>query len=134
MLRRKARERREYLYRKEVEAKHRAVQDKKERVRNALASNRLLDTDVKRDALELAKAGLSDDAGPEQAIAQGGAGGGTLANSQDDEYRWAGVEDPKIMITTSRDPSSKLKQFAKRLNRGTYEFSQLMDACRANNV
>jgi len=144
MLRRKARERREYLYRKEVEAKHRAVQDKKERVRNALASNRLLDTDVKRDALELAKAGQWDDAGPEQAIAQGGAGGGTLANSQDDEYRWAGVEDPKIMITTSRDPSSKLKQFAKelrlifpgaqRLNRGTYEFKQLMEACRANAV
>ena len=44
--------------------------------------HRLLDTDVKRDALELAKAGLWDDAGPEQAIAQGGAGGGTLANSQ----------------------------------------------------
>ena len=43
---------------------------------------RLLDTDVKRDALELAKAGLWDDAGPEQAVAQGGAGGGTLANSQ----------------------------------------------------
>merc|ERR1711928_139385 len=64
--------------------------------------------------------------------------------SQDDEYRWAGVEDPKIMITTSRDPSSKLKQFAKelrlifpgaqRLNRGTYEIKQLMEACRANSV
>ena len=50
------------------------------------------------------------------------------------------MEDPKIMITTSRDPSSKLKQFAKelrlifpgaqRLNRGTYEFKQLMEACR----
>merc|ERR1711894_83232 len=48
------------------------------------------------------------------------------------------------MITTSRDPSSKLKQFAKelrlifpgaqRLNRGTYEFKQLMEACRANAV
>ena len=48
------------------------------------------------------------------------------------------------MITTSRDPSSKLKVFAKelrllfpgaqRLNRGTYEFKQLMDACRANAV
>ena len=35
------------------------------------------------------------------------------AGSVDDEYRWAGVEDPKIMITTARDPSSKLKQFAK---------------------
>ena len=36
-----------------------------------------------------------------------------LTTSVDDEYRWAGVEDPKIMITTARDPSSKLKQFAK---------------------
>ena len=31
--------------------------------------------------------GAWDDAGPEAAVAQGGAGGGTLANSQDDEYR-----------------------------------------------
>lgn len=36
-----------------------------------------------------------------------------IVNHVDDEYKWAGVEDPKIMITTSRDPSSKLKQFAK---------------------
>jgi len=144
MIRRKARERREYLYRKAVEDKHRAIQDKKDRVKSALASNKLLDTDVKRDALELMRSGKWDDAGPEAALALGGAGGGTLANSQDDEYRWAGVEDPKIVITTSRDPSSKLKQFAKelrlifpnsqRLNRGTYEYKQLMDACRANNV
>ena len=32
---------------------------------------------------------------------------------QDDEYAWAGVQDPKVMITTSHDPSSRLKQFAK---------------------
>lgn len=31
----------------------------------------------------------------------------------DDEYALAGVEDPKILLTTSRDPSSKLQQFAK---------------------
>ena len=31
----------------------------------------------------------------------------------DDEYAWAGVEDPKIVITTSHSPSSRLKQFAK---------------------
>ena len=36
-----------------------------------------------------------------------------LTSHMDDEYKWAGVEDPKIMVTTSRDPSSKLKQFAK---------------------
>lgn len=34
-------------------------------------------------------------------------------SSQDDEYRWAGVEDPKIVLTTSRDPSSRLKMFSK---------------------
>ena len=32
--------------------------------------------------------GAWDDAGPELAVQQGGAGGGTLANSQDDEYRY----------------------------------------------
>lgn len=144
MLRRKARERREYLYRKSVEEKHRKIQDKKDRVKQALDENRLIDTGLRRDALELQRMGAWDDEGPEMALAQGGAGGGTISNSQDDEYRWAGVEDPKIMITTSRDPSAKLKQFAKelrllfpcsqRLNRGSYEFSHLMDACRANNV
>ena len=31
----------------------------------------------------------------------------------DDEYAWCGVEDPKIVVTTSHNPSSRLKQFAK---------------------
>lgn len=35
------------------------------------------------------------------------------ASHQDDEYAWTGVHDPKIMITTSHNPSSRLKQFAK---------------------
>ena len=48
------------------------------------------------------------------------------------------------MITTSHSPSSRLKQFAKelrlifpnsqRLNRGNYVMSQLIQACRANEV
>jgi len=31
----------------------------------------------------------------------------------DDEYQLAGVDDPRILITTSRNPSARLKQFAK---------------------
>ena len=31
----------------------------------------------------------------------------------DDEYAQAGVVDPKVMITTSHNPSTKLVQFAK---------------------
>lgn len=60
----------------------------------------------------------------------------------DDEYKWAGVTDPKIIITTSHDPSSRLKMFAKemklilpnsqRINRGKYQTKQLIEACRAN--
>ena len=71
-------------------------------------------------------------------------GGEGLTTHQDDEYRWAGVKDPKIMVTTSRDPSSRLKQFAKeiklllpnaqRLNRGGYEIQELVKACVANEV
>ena len=53
MLRRKARERREYLYRKSVEDQHRKIQDKKDRVRRAVEDHSLIDTDLKRDALEL---------------------------------------------------------------------------------
>lgn len=36
-----------------------------------------------------------------------------MINSMDDEYKSAGIEDPQLMVTTSRDPSAKLKQFAK---------------------
>lgn len=36
-----------------------------------------------------------------------------IVSAEDDEYRWAGAEDPKVIVTTSHDPSSKLKQFSK---------------------
>jgi U3 small nucleolar ribonucleoprotein protein IMP4 len=62
----------------------------------------------------------------------------------DDECQWAGVEDPKVMITTSRDPSSCLKMFAQDLklvfpgtqhiNRGPQKVGVLVQACKANRV
>jgi len=62
----------------------------------------------------------------------------------DNEYSRAGIQDPKIVITTSRDPSSKLMQFAKemrlvfpnshRINRGNYVVKELANACRANDI
>ncbi|XP_030246628.1 U3 small nucleolar ribonucleoprotein protein IMP4, partial [Drosophila navojoa] len=61
-----------------------------------------------------------------------------------DEYKYAGCQDPKIMLTTSHEPSSRLKMFMKELrlifpnaqqmNRGKYQLNTLMHACRANNV
>ena len=73
----------------------------------------MIPTDLRKDALELQKDALWDDAAPAHAAILGGdtEPGGT--SHIDDEYRWAGVRDPKIMITTSKDPSSRLKMFAK---------------------
>jgi U3 small nucleolar ribonucleoprotein protein IMP4 len=132
------------VYRKGLEEKRKSIQEKKERLRSALDNNRPIDSDLRKSALSLQKSLKWDDSAPELATALGAESGGTGVSSQDDEYRWAGVEDPKIVLTTSRDPSSRLKMFAKelrlllpncqRINRGGYELSQLMEACRANSV
>lgn len=64
--------------------------------------------------------------------------------SIDDEYANSGHRDPKILVTTSRDPSSRLQQFAKeirlmfpnaqRINRGNHVIEEICSACRANDV
>lgn len=53
----------------------------------------------------------------------------------DDEYATAGIEDPKVCVTTSRDPSARLKMFIKeikliipnsqRINRGASKMDEV---------
>ncbi|KAM9446499.1 U3 small nucleolar ribonucleoprotein IMP4-like [Clarias gariepinus] len=105
-LRREARLRKEYLYRKAQEDRWRFIEEKKKR--------------KLKPALE------------------------SVSTHVDDEYKWAGVEDPKVMVTTSRDPSPRLKMFAKevklifpgaqRMNRGNHKVDTLVHACKAKNV
>ncbi|CAF0736783.1 unnamed protein product [Brachionus calyciflorus] len=131
MIRRAARERREFIYRKTIEQRQKAIEDKRERLKHALEENRLIPTDLRKDALDIQKNIDWKDQGAD----------GILSH-YDDEYKWAGVSDPKIIITTSHTPSSRLKQFAKelklifpnsqRINRGNYQTKQLIEACRAN--
>ncbi|RXM36028.1 U3 small nucleolar ribonucleoprotein IMP4 [Acipenser ruthenus] len=133
MLRREARLRREYLYRKAREDQAHTIEDKKEKLKRALDENRLIPTEIRQEALQLQTLLEYDD--------EGGEG---VSSQMDDEYKWAGVEDPKIMVTTSRDPSSRLKMFAKevklifpnsqRMNRGNHEVKSLVVACKANDV
>jgi U3 small nucleolar ribonucleoprotein protein IMP4 len=133
MLRRQRRLRAEYLHRKTVEAQKRAVTENKARIKNALEENKVIPTDLRKGALALQHASEWDDAGGEH-----------VTSHEDDEYRWAGVEDPKIVVTTSRDPSARLRMFAKemklilpnstRLNRGNMEMKELLEACRSNDV
>uniref|UniRef100_A0A9L0R4D4 IMP U3 small nucleolar ribonucleoprotein 4 n=1 Tax=Equus caballus TaxID=9796 RepID=A0A9L0R4D4_HORSE len=65
MLRREARLRREYLYRKAREEAQRAAHERKEKLRRALEENRLIPTELRREALALQGSLEFDDAGGE---------------------------------------------------------------------
>ncbi|KAI9366118.1 anticodon-binding protein [Zopfochytrium polystomum] len=132
MNRRETRLRRDYLYRKSLETKERQIYERKQRIKEALTSGKPIPSDLRKEATLLKKDFFYDESQT------------TPTTHIDDEYSFAGVADPKILITTSRDPSSRLQQFAKemrlvfpnsqRINRGRYVMKDICDACRANEV
>ncbi|KAF8665813.1 hypothetical protein AX16_000256 [Volvariella volvacea WC 439] len=132
MLRRQIRERRQYVYAKSLEAQERQTYERKQQLKDALATGKALPTELRKDATALGKDLVFDEAQADP------------TTHIDNEYARAGIQDPKIIITTSRDPSSKLLQFTKemrlvfpnahRINRGNYVIKELAEACRANDV
>ncbi|GAC96357.1 hypothetical protein PHSY_003937 [Pseudozyma hubeiensis SY62] len=133
MLRRQTRERREYIYKKALESKEKQIYERKQQLREALASGKPLPPSASSsEATELGR-----DLNLDAAQAEPG-------TSIDDEYSRSGTYDPRVLVTTSRDPSSRLTQFAKevrllfpnstRLNRGGYTVSDLSAAARSNGI
>jgi U3 small nucleolar ribonucleoprotein protein IMP4 len=172
MLRRNARLRKEYLYRKSLEGKERAAYERKRKIKKALegtlarcahagrrrrrpsrahaprlplplptrspplppkqtTEGRPIPTELRRDEAQLRnEAELEDD------------NTAVVRTHADDEYRSAGECDPKVLLTTSRDPSSRLAQFAKeirllipnsqRVNRGGMVLAELVEAARSH--
>ena len=128
-LRRQTRLRREYLYRKSLEGREKTAYEQKRLVREALAKGKPLPTEVRASYDDLKKEVDAEDTKTEH-----------QKNHIDDEYGDAGLLEPRVCVTTSRDPSSRLKQFAKevkllvpnstRINRGNNTVDELMDACR----
>ncbi|KAF8000158.1 U3 small nucleolar ribonucleoprotein IMP4 [Metschnikowia aff. pulcherrima] len=124
MIRRQARERREYLYKKALELQETAQLEKRQKLKAALASGKALSKELSEDT-ELHKNFRFDES--EQA-------------EIDDEYlALSGVNDPRIIVTTSRNPLVKLLQFSKeiklmfpnsmKLNRGNYVIPELVQLC-----
>ncbi|CCE88608.1 Piso0_001380 [Millerozyma farinosa CBS 7064] len=129
MIRRQARERREYLYRKELELREASLSEKRQQLKAALASGKPLPKDIAEDK-ELQKNFIYDES--EQV-------------EVDDEYSaLSGITEPKVIVTTSRDPSVKLLQFSKemklffpnsmKLNRGNYIISDIVASCLRSQV
>ncbi|EEB08118.1 U3 snoRNP-associated protein Imp4 [Schizosaccharomyces japonicus yFS275] len=134
MLRRAARERRQYIYKRNKELQEAKLNEKRRALRVALESNKELPKEVQDDTqlqkdykYDESKTAATDDV-PEI----------------DDEYGTIGEREPKVLVTTSREPSSRLAQFAKemrllipnayRLNRGNIVVGSLVEAARANDV
>ncbi|XP_010922036.1 uncharacterized protein [Elaeis guineensis] len=130
MLRRNTRLRREYLYRKSLEGKEREYYEKKRKIREALEEGKPIPTELRNEEAALRQEiDLEDEytAVPRTHI--------------DDEYANASEKDPKILLTTSRNPSAPLTQFVKelkfvfpnstRMNRGGQVISEIIESCRA---
>lgn len=129
MLRRNARLRKEYLYRKSLEGKEKATYERKRAIRKALDEGKPIPSHLGREEAQLRReVELEDD---NTAVPR---------NHVDDEYAHAGEVDPKVLLTTSRDPSSRLTQFAKemrlvipnaqRINRGGLVLPELVETAR----
>lgn len=124
--------RKEFLERKQHERVHDAIAQRKAQFRDAMETGTPLPGHLKKDAVTLKKFSELDDELTK-----------VPTSTVDDEYARAGVEDPKILVTTSRNASQKLLEFAKevrlifpnavRLNRGGLSVPQLMEAARKEN-
>ncbi|KAH7830018.1 putative U3 small nucleolar ribonucleoprotein imp4 [Monocercomonoides exilis] len=123
MLKRTARLRREYIYKKSLRTKEALINQRKRLIKQAELEGKPIPTELRYHEKELSREIELDD----EETAEAGLG-------IDDEYADIGVKDPKIVITTSRDPSSRLLQFVKRINRGSHVIPELIDACRTADV
>lgn len=133
MLRRNARLRKEYLYKKALEDREAVTFEKKRKLQDALGQNKAIPTELRGEDKKLRKTlDLADDRTKQQ------------RSTVDDEYAFIGVKDPQVLITTSRDPSSRLTQFlkemrilfpgARRMNRGAYVVKDLMQLARSHEM
>ncbi|KAK8098261.1 Brix-domain-containing protein [Apiospora kogelbergensis] len=121
MIRRQARQRRDYLYRKALTLRDAEISEKRAKLRASLATGKPLSDPTIAADKQLRKDYVYDESRPDRTLDE--------ELDLDDEYsQLEGIVDPRILVTTSRDPSARLSAFAKemrllfptavRLNRG----------------
>lgn len=131
MLRRDTRLRQEFLYRKSLDGKRAEEYERRLAIRTAIAEGRPIPTELRQTEAALRTVDAYKDETHDAPLTH-----------IDDEYANATDAPPRIVVTTSRSPSSRLAQFAKelklmfpnaqRLNRGSLLVSELVSSCRAN--
>ncbi|KAI0910029.1 anticodon-binding protein [Ustulina deusta] len=133
MIRKNARARRDFLYRKAILLQNAEVSERRSKLRAALASGRPLDPSIANDKA-LRKDFQYDESAQDRSIQE--------ELELDDEYQHlSGLVDPRVLITTSRDPSTRLQAFSKeirlllptgiRLNRGGTILPELVKSAQS---
>lgn len=133
MIRRQARERRDYLHRRALQLRNASIAEKRSLLKKSLATGKPLDPSVANDKSMRNDYKYDESLDNETAEAQA---------SLDDEYSLlSGLSDPRPLITTSRNPSTRLATFSKelrlllptsiRLNRGTTILPNLISSAKA---
>ncbi|MCJ1224543.1 snoRNA-binding rRNA-processing protein imp4 [Toensbergia leucococca] len=135
MIRRQARQRRDYLYRRALTLRAAETTEKRAQLKASLATGKPLlpsianDTALRQDYKYDESRPAEEDQDP----------------TIDDEYaHLSGITDPRILLTTSRSPSTRLSAFAKeirlllptsiRLNRGTYILPALVTSAQSASL
>lgn len=133
MLRRQARERRDYLYRRALQLRDASIAEKRALLKKSLATGKPLDPSIANDH-SLRKDFRYDETIDEESI--------EAQRSLDDEYSLlSGLQDSRPLVTTSRSPSTRLAAFSKeirlllptaiRLNRGNTILPNLLSSAKA---
>ncbi len=107
MIRRQARERRDYIYRRALQLRDASIAEKRALLKKSLATGKPLDPSVANDKSLRKDFKYDESLDPETAAAQ---------ESIDDEYAMlSGLADPRPLVTTSRSPSTRLSTFSKEI-------------------
>ncbi len=119
------------MYKKQIDSQQILRDDKKRKLKSAIDGGKAIPTEIVLEARQLNHE-LELDVNPVDG-----------EKDIDDEYANIGILEPKVCITTSRDPSSRLKQFAKEIklcipnaqaiNRGNHRTDELVEACRKSD-
>jgi U3 small nucleolar ribonucleoprotein protein IMP4 len=125
------RQMREYIHHRLIQSQRESTEHRKSRLKTFMSQGKPLPHDIRPDALSLLKSTTYDDTETEK-------------QSIDDEYSQIGVEDPKVGVTTSRNPSGPIKHFARelsqvipnaqRVNRGAADLPSLVNLCRTQEI
>lgn len=134
MIRKHARERRDYLYRRAMTLRDAETAEKRAKLRQSLATGKpLADPSIANDK-ELRKDYAYDESRPDRTLNE--------ELDLDDEYsQLSGIVEPRVLVTTSRDQSARLAAFAKeirlllptaiRLNRGNIVLPELVRSAQS---